>query len=231
MRSSLAPYRSGVLLVALLSAGLAWGQAAPKTSTLGGTASATSKLLTREELRDCMNRQKDMNARIAELDAQKVPLEAEKQAIVQDQAALKAHRTKLDVQPEIAAINARTQALSDRVTAWNERVKAFNETPNRSGSAAERQRTELNKEQVELEAQRVALESDRSAVTDRAQSTVAAFNARAVALDQKVTDWNARNEKHAQRATTLSDERQVWTSECANRRYREDDETAIRRGL
>ncbi|MBK6472251.1 MAG: hypothetical protein IPF94_16520 [Betaproteobacteria bacterium] len=43
-------------------------------------------------------------------------------------------------------------------------------------------------------------------------------------------DWNQRNAQVNETARKLEDERSLWLSECSNRRYREDDEKAIRAG-
>jgi hypothetical protein len=62
------------------------------------------------------------------------------------------------------------------------------------------------------------------------QETVNAFNNRAAAQEQKVADWNSRNKKLAEETGALASDREQWVADCGNRRYREDDEIAIKRG-
>ena len=57
-----------------------------------------------------------------------------------------------------------------------------------------------------------------------------AYNAKAQALDARVQAWNARNSAWNEVTTALDTERKAWVTACADRRYREDDETAIRQG-
>ena len=59
---------------------------------------------------------------------------------------------------------------------------------------------------------------------------MAAFNAKVAALDARVADWNQRNAQVNDSAKALEQERMSWISDCGDRRYREDDEIAIRRG-
>ena len=96
--------------------------------------------------------------------------------------------------------------------------------------SADRERTALENERVELQKQQAALEAERGGVNDSVQQTVSAFNARAGALDQRVQAWNERSAGHSQRAKAVNEERETWMTECADRRYREDDEIAIRKG-
>ena len=49
-------------------------------------------------------------------------------------------------------------------------------------------------------------------------------------LDRIRGTWNERSAGHSQRAKAVNEERETWMSDCADRRYREDDEIAIRKG-
>ena len=62
------------------------------------------------------------------------------------------------------------------------------------------------------------------------ESVVGAYNAKARVLDARVTAWNERNAAWNDTTAKLETERKAWVSSCADRRYREDDETAIRQG-
>jgi len=59
---------------------------------------------------------------------------------------------------------------------------------------------------------------------------VAAFNAKATVMDGKVVAWNQRNEEWNKTSKALEADRAKWVADCADRRYREDDEKAIKAG-
>ena len=56
------------------------------------------------------------------------------------------------------------------------------------------------------------------------------YNERAAQIEQQVADWNRRQAASAKESENLVQERDLWASECGNRRFREDDETAIKQG-
>ena len=72
--------------------------------------------------------------------------------------------------------------------------------------------------------------AERLALSSSAEEAVTRFNARAAVVDGKSVDWNQRNGTLNTQIQTADDDRQVWVSECGNRRYRETDEDAIKRG-
>jgi hypothetical protein len=80
-----------------------------------------------------------------------------------------------------------------------------------------------------MEQQEKALTDERAALGGTG-SGAAAVNAKVDALNQRAAAWNERNKALAKRSEDLAQERDLWASECGNRRYREDDEAAIRKG-
>lgn len=222
------PRLAVTLLVALLSAPLAaqTPAAGGATKSLGGGA-GTGKVLSYDELKACLTQQEALNRRRAEVEAAKPQLDADKAALVADQESLKADRAKVDeAQQAVRELNERYKDYSARVSAWNERSKTV---ADRTGMAANREREALDRERTELEKLQPALEADRVRLGDAPQKAVDAYNAKATALDARVADWNQRNAKLAQEAEAVNTDRQIWTTECADRRYREDDEKDILR--
>lgn len=192
--------------------------------------SGTGPILTKEELRVCLAQEESLRTRLAEGEARRPPLNQEKDAITAEQAALRAERAPIDdFKRQADEFKARMDAHTRRVEAWNQRVQEFNASPP-SGPAAERRRTELNKEREEIEKSNKEFDAERTRLQTDSAAAVAAYNAKAQALDTKVSDWNARNQKANDDARALEAERQGWVDTCANRRYREDDEIAIKRG-
>ncbi len=203
------------------------GAAAPKTATLGGGSGSAGPLLTREELRACMKQQTELGTRRNALEEQSKQLAQDKVAVLGEAEALKAERAKIEsTRGAVADINARQSALSARVVQWNERAKALTESDRRPSTGETRA---LERDRLALQAESEALQAERAALPDM-QTAVNAFNSRAAAQDQKVVEWNERNKKLADATEALASDREQWTADCGNRRYREDDEIAIKRG-
>lgn len=198
--------------------------------TLSGKDSGGGKLLTRDELRTCMKQRDSLANRLKELEAARGALDIERTAIGQERQALATERENMaGMRSEIDAVNAKTKAFQEDVDAWNKRVEAF-KASNPSGSAGEKQRAAINEEGEVLRKRQAALQAERDSVLSKGDGAVKAFNARAATLDQKVSDWNERNGKLNAEADKISGERTTWSTECGDRRYREDDEKAILSG-
>lgn len=217
------------LLVAPMMASLpAQAQTAPKTGSLGG-GTGSGPVMTRDELRTCLKQKDEIAARTAALDSSRKALEADKAAIVAETEALKAERGGIDnTRGDVEAINAQQQKVSERIEDWNVRMKAF-EAEGRTGPIADRMRRALLREKADLEKENDALEAKRGN-TKLDPASAQRYNERAAAAEQKVVAWNQRNAAAVKESEGLLQEKDLWTSECANRRYREDDEIAIKKG-
>lgn len=220
--------------VCLLALGLAAAQAADQPGAAAGNTRSfgggkgNGRLLSRDELRACLTMQASLKTRRADFETEKAALERDKQALAQGQEALKAERAQVDAGVKsVQDLNARFDAYGAKVKDWNERAKALGD---RAGFAADRERKRLEHEQQALQQEQKALEAERAKIGDGPQKAAAAFNEHARALEQKSTDWNQRNAKFTAQVQALNDDSQKWTVDCADRRYHEDDETAIRNG-
>jgi chromosome segregation ATPase len=222
---------AAALLMAALGFAPAQAQTpgAGKTSSLG-SGTSSGKLLTRDELRACMTQRETLATRTSDLERQRTALDAEREAFLREREAIKADGVAVD--QKRAALDAyalKIKAFQARLDDWRARVAAYNAAPG-TGMAAERQRNDLRAEQAEIQKAEQALEPERVALTASAEEAVRNFNARATAADAEASKWNQRNNALNEAGQTLSEERQLWVSGCGNRRYREDDETAIRNG-
>jgi erythromycin esterase-like protein len=101
-----------------------------------------------------------------------------------------------------------------------------------------KQRDAIN---AEFDAMAARLNAERALVDTANVEAVAAFNKKAQAAqeeyrarkadsDAKVEAWNARSKGMKEREASYADANQNWRETCGNRRYREDDEKAIRAG-
>jgi chromosome segregation ATPase len=206
------------------------GGAADATRTLG-TGAGSGPLLTREELRSCLTQEEALRRRLGDAEVQRKALASEKDTIGADREALSSERAQVEaIKKSIEELGERFKAYSARVESWNARAKSFSDNPPRDSASAERQRDALNQEREQLERERAALEADRARHANQGEQAVQAFNAKAIALDARVEEWNARNAKWTESAGLIDGDRQSWVKACSNRRYREADEVAIRRG-
>ncbi len=198
--------------------------------TLSG-GSGGGPLLTREELRVCMKEQEAVRVNVAEVEGRRAPLDAEMEQVKADQVKLEAERGAIEeLRVRSEAFTARSQAYADKIEEWNKRAKDLNDGKMGSGRMVERHRNTLNKDRADLEKERVALEAERQELTTGSEEIVRSYNAKADALTARVDDWNDRNQKWTTDAAAAELRREEWLVNCGDRRYREDDEIAIRRG-
>lgn len=228
MNRRLSSLTLGCLMAALALPTLA--QTAPKTGSLGGGAGSGGPLLTRDELRACMKEQVTLaqrrsayEAKTAQLKADKDALMGESQAVTGDLSQARQGAAKVD------EINARAAEIAKKVDEWNVRWKEF-EAANRSGPTGERMRKQLVEEQRALAKESADLDAQRKGMGGSTVATASQANARSEALNARITAWNQRNAALVKEGEDLAQERDLWASECGNRRYREDDETAIKQG-
>ncbi len=203
--------------------------AGDKTMSLGGKSSS-GPILTRDELRACLSQEESIRKRLEAHTLLRAPLDKEKADLSIAQQNLRAERAPLeDMKKQAEALSERMKAYGARVTAWNDSVTAFN-TNAPTGAKADRERVALNKEREDLGVQQKVLETEKTELAAKSEAIVRDYNAKAAAVDAQVTNWNQRNEQWNQDARALEADRSDWVINCADRRYREDDETAIKRG-
>lgn len=209
--------------------------AAPAAPASGarGFGAARGPLLTRDELRVCFSQEDELKKRLEGQDAARGPLEQEKKSIADEQALMRTERAKIDGAELAAAVTAfteRSKAFAERRARWDERVKAYNDA-GRTATAEERdalnaERVALEKEHGALEAERQRLQGLQAARADAVQ----VFNVKVRALDVRVVEWNKRNNAYNDTNSAIEADRLAWSASCGNRRYREEDEIAIRSG-
>ena len=201
-----------------------------KTSGIGG-GSGGGGILTRDELRACLKQELTMRTRLSEHAASRVPLDQEKLALTADQQALRTDRAGIDeLKMQSEALAGKLKVFSLRVTTWNEQVEEFNRSSRASDPNRERRQAALNTERELIAKERTELEAERMSLLASNEIQVKAFNVKAQALDARVGAWNERNAAWNDAGPKLETEREQWVSACSNRRYREEDEIAIRAG-
>jgi hypothetical protein len=196
----------------------------------GGTGKAGSPILSRDELRVCLKEEEAVRTRLEEHEKARPPLDAEKAAIATEQAALRSERAQIDEAVKKGEeFKGRQAAYAAKVNDWNQRVQAHNENQTRN-RAYEQTSQRLTNEKAELEKERGDLVAEVDRWSAQMKPAVDAYNVKAGALDARVAGWNERNAKWNESGAMLEAERKTWVAACADRRYREDDEKAIRAG-
>jgi hypothetical protein len=121
--------------------------------------------------------------------------------------------------------------FSARVKDYQDRQADFDRSGS-SGPAADRTRRNLEKEAAALKREDAELKAERSQVETAGVSNdaVTKLNVRVAAQQERAQSWNDRSKKLVDDQQAYEDERISWIDNCGNRRYKEDDEKAIKAG-
>lgn len=212
--------RSALLVFSVLAAGLAQGQTSTtRKAATPATPAATAKadrIMSMDELRACMKLQQTNERNATEiLDAQ--------DNFKRDQDAVRAEQAEVRKASEarrarLAELTVERDAVSAAINDLNTRLQA----------------AQKEDEKAALEPERVKL-NDRSAAFGR---DLDAFNAGQAPLAQRVDALNARVDSINARSKTINERVEPhkqsvvqWREQCGSRRYREEDEIAIRKEL
>jgi hypothetical protein len=227
------PRFSALTLAALITLtalpNLAFAQA--KTGSLGG-GSGAGPVMTRDELRACLKNQAELKQRVADYEAQKLAADKEKAEILAENQKLVAEKGQLSsAAGKVKDENARNAELAKRVEDWNTRWAEF-EKANKAGPMADRERKRLLDEQKALAREQDAAKAAAAGGGAGGAETSAAqqFNAKAEAVQARTVAYNKRNDQLVKAGEDLAQERDLWAGECGNRRFREEDEIAIKQG-
>lgn len=224
MRDDMNLLRTSLAVAALLACGLASAQtsapakpaAKPATSTPAAPAAAPAtkggkgKLMTRDELRTCMNSNQQNEEAAAELDKKKA-------VVLKERDELKASKAESD------KFESDMQAQGTALKAEIEGVKAFGAEI--EAGASKMEKAELKAKQEEYQARATALQPKIDAFNKARNDRVEvnkAFNARVDAHQKIADDFNEAVED-------LNDKRNEWKFKCASRSYDEADEIAIKK--
>ncbi len=221
-----------------IAAGSAFAQTAAKPAagategkTLSGKPASGGKIMTKDELRACIKRQDELATRKTAVDKQTAAMESERTALLQEKETLKADQANFDQRnAAVRDLNARMKAFGEQVEAWNARLKQVNES-GKSAKEIEAAKAPLIEERAGIDKTGAALNAERDKLAaNMNDAALKQVNDRAAAVNAKTDDWNTRNKQQQDVALTYEDDRASWNTECGGRRYREDDEKAIRAG-
>jgi chromosome segregation ATPase len=212
----------------LAAAGPATAQEAGIKS-LDGKARAGGKVMTKEELRVCIKQQDDLAKQRTDLEARREAMNKERDAIQVDTEALKAEQAAFkDKNARIKDFNERMAAFSTRVDEYKKNVEELAEE--QAGPTANRKRRELEKELAAIKKQEALNKAEGDEIKASLEGDANALNAKVDAQSKRAAEWNTRNKALEDEASAYEDKRIDWKLNCGDRRYREDDEKAIRAG-
>jgi chromosome segregation ATPase len=166
-------------IIVAAAAPAAWAQASGKADKSAKADNKGDKIMTRDELRECMKRNDTLKAGTDDLERSRKTLDGEK-------ADLAKERETLDQQVKTVAAERDTVDKADEAA-----VKAYN---------------------------------------DKVNAMIATHNTRKAEIDAKVDGWNAKNRALGERAQAQEQSLKNYNDTCAARRFREEDEKAIRAG-
>lgn len=204
----------------------------PARETSAKRSGPGDRVMSKEELRACMAL-KDSNDRGA------VDLERRQEQMSKERSELaSAPETaspdpKVDVDPFRKAAeeaDAKIREHAKAVRDWNERMTEFETKAKNMLHGADRARTALKREQAALTAAEPQLLANQTATIAAYERAVADYNKKVEQRGSRNVDWNKRNTELLAVQERLNESQRKWTAECGNRRFREDDETAIKAG-
>jgi len=230
--AALAAALAGTLL--LSPSALVLAQSAPKKESTApksvAAPKAGDKLMSKEELRACMKLQSDIDNRKADLAKRSALLKQEKLTLSQPDPAFAQAKARVDEQLErVKQADNAVKEQAQRVQDWNERMADF-EANKKEMRNAERRGNVLRQERVELQAEAKKLSDARTEQVAIYEDLVKAANALRGNQGNRAEDWNKRNDALADEEDAIIDMRASYSADCANRRFREDDEAAIKAG-
>jgi hypothetical protein len=128
--------------------------------------------------------------------------------------------------------SSKSKGAGDRILTRDELRACFKQ---RDGLKAQRdgldrERSKLDAERADLVKEGAALKEVLDALDRTSQEAVDNYNAKATQRDAAVDAWNVRSADAKDRDKAYEETQSAWRKNCNERRYREEDEAALRKG-
>lgn len=216
-------------LVLALCAGSAAMAADGKISSLG-KANPKAPILSKSELKACLAQQAKLKQTAVDLDQRVQAVNAEGDGMAKRRDALKGETEAFQKQNDaIKDFNARQTAFAERAKQWNADKKAFDEQ-DMSGSERKSRARDLQTRLDELHKDEAALNTEGQTLAAAAQNEGATLQSHQVAFNEALDAWKAKQSALEKERDAYELDREEWQQTCGNRRFREDDETALKAG-
>lgn len=224
--------RSPFLVLSSLALALYAGTALAadgKTSSLGN-ANSKAPILSKSELKACLAQQIKLKQTAADLDQRVPAVNAEGDDMAKRRDALKVETEAYQKQNDaIKDFNARQTAFAERAKQWNADKKAFDEQE-MSGAERKRRARDLQTRLDELHRDEASLDAEGKALSAAVQNEGATLQAHQVSFNDALDAWKAKQSALEKERDAYELDREEWQQTCGNRRYREDDEAALKAG-
>lgn len=217
--------------VAALGTGLVSAQALPKGSDGKVKVKKMEKLLTKEQLRDCMKMADDITVQAAANEKINAAMKLEKAEL--EAGGTAAPELKKQIEDAVAGVKAVDAKLAPYgqvradLDARAEAYKSFG----KGGRNAEREAKALEEGYKKLKADTDALLAERQALVDKYDALAKQFDGGMANRNTRAEDWNKRNVALVNAQNDVLELQAMWNTNCKNRPYREEDEIAIKAEL
>jgi hypothetical protein len=128
--------------------------------------------------------------------------------------------------------NSKSKGAGDRILTRDELRACFKQRDDLKvqRDALDRERSKLDAERADLVKEGATLKEVFDALDRTSQEAVDDYNAKAKLRDAGVDAWNVRNGAAKERDKAFEETHSGWRKNCNERRYREEDEAALRKG-
>lgn len=128
--------------------------------------------------------------------------------------------------------NAKSKGPGDRILTRDELRACYKQRDDLKvqRDALDSERSKLDAERADLVKEGAALKELFDALDRTSQEAVDNYNAKAKVRDAGVDAWNVRNGSAKDREKAFDETNGGWRKNCSERRYREEDEAALRKG-
>ncbi|WP_326538783.1 hypothetical protein [Pseudorhodoferax sp.] len=168
------------------------------------------KLMTRDELRACLDRQDASAAESKAIEADDKVLAEERSKVLLERDAIKAKQVEIETaEKTLLADNA---AVAKRFEELKELLPKMSKKEQTEAKADYEARAKGVNEQIDPHNQRKKV-----------------FLSEVKAFEERVDSFNKRKDALAERADKLGDAQESWRNECGNKPYDEADEIALKK--
>lgn len=188
------------------------------------------RIMTKDELRACMRLKESNDSGMTDMERRRTALDKEREELANAPDSSAAIRAVPDQKlAELKQADASYAAHGKAIQDWNDRMAEF-EARAKDMRNADRRREVLRQEHLALKATEAKLLAERNDKVAAYEASVKEANDKLAQSPNRNAEWNKRSEALASEEQALLESRRKWATECGDRRFREDDEAAIKAG-
>lgn len=189
---------------------------------------APSGMMTRDELRTCMNLQRTIDAKAKAMDQDNAKMQADKDNITASTSELETLRTDLAKQrDDFTRADNTVRENTKKLQAWNKELHQIAASPN---SASQEKKKQVENDYANLSKDNKQVMAQRDTTYKTYSLGAKQFNIKATSLEKQVSGWNAQDKQFTTEVNTLAKMRTDYASACTNRPFLEADRAAVKAG-